>query len=151
MRSRAFVASAAVTLAILASMAPARAADLHYVTGPGGPFIGYTVPVIVVSQGDTLTYTNLDVFEHDVVSREIRGTCAAPQQNPCQQFHPPVATWCAEVGFTEPNTCPVFWTPLIGIGGQVPVYGLEDVAAGAQYEFYCSIHGNMDGLLVVLP
>lgn len=121
-------------LALAGSAQPASAAEVVFVAGPGGPFVNYTVPLIVVSQGDTLTYANVDVFLHDVVARE-KG---------------PNAKWCAEAGFGK-GECPVFWTPLIGLGASTTMRGLDNVEPGTQYEFFCSIHVNMVGTMVVLP
>lgn len=144
MRIKLCIAAIALTVLTLGSVAPSRATDLFYASGPGGPFVGYTVPFLVVSQGDAVTYMNADAFEHDVVARTVRG-------NPTDPGSPPVADWCPGFGFTDPLTCPAFWTPLIGIAGSTPMYGLDDVVPGVSYEFYCTIHGNMDGTLVVLP
>ena len=124
-----------VSLATVVGIAPpSDAAEIPFVTGPGGPYVNYTVPLIVVSQGDTLTFANLDAFPHDVVAREMG----------------PNATWCADAGFAK-GACPLFWTPLIGLGGSTTMLGLNKVEPGAQYEFYCTIHANMTGTMVVLP
>lgn len=131
------IALAALSLAVLGPFQPASAVDQDYVTGPAGPFIGYTVPFIVASQGDAINFINLDAFEHDVVSYRKQPGLGAP--------------WCAEAGFVTAGSCPVIWTPLIGITGQTPVLGMDLVQPGENYEFFCSIHANMEGTLVVLP
>ncbi|MGH2830268.1 MAG: hypothetical protein ACRDJM_07270 [Actinomycetota bacterium] len=134
--ARRFAATtAAITLLVLAALQLAQAADVPYVTGPGGQFVGYTIPVFALPAGSTMTLVNVDIPQHDVIA-----TTFGPDSN----------TWCAEQEF-EIGRCPVFWSPLIGLGAQAPVYGVEALPAGGIYAFYCSIHSAMDGTLVVLP
>ena len=147
MRIKIGLTVSALLVAALGSMAPARAADLTYVSGPAGPFVGYTLPFMVMSPGDTITYVNLDGFPHDVVARQTYP--GGPSEWPA---------WCAEAGFDgTPGPgglvprCPLFWTPLIGAAQTTPVLGLEALVPGESYEFFCSIHANMIATLVVLP
>lgn len=114
---------------------PATAADLHYVSGPGGTVVGYTLPVMVMRAGDTLTYTNADAAPHDVVATTRKG---------------PDAAWCALAQFPE-GECPLIWTPLLSLGGRSVVYGTENLVPGDQVQFKCTIHANMKGTLVVTP
>jgi len=133
------VVLAALALGVLSAAGSARAADLVYVSGPGGPFVGYTVPAIVVAQGDNLTYINMDAFPHDVIARHSG----------------PETDWCLAAGIKDKlpgvQGCPLFWSSLIGITQQTPVLGLENIEPGATYTFFCSIHANMEGTLVALP
>ena len=154
MRTKLSIAVAASLFALLGSTLPASAADLVWVSGPGGPFVGYTLPVLVAAQGDNVTYINLDPFEHDVHACPNPNSCDPRNLQPAGQE----ASWCTEPirpgeepPFPDPGTCPLFWTPLIGIGGQEPIYGMDLIAPGESYTFFCSIHANMDATLVVLP
>ena len=134
---RTYIIAAALALATAGVVQPASAADLYYVTGPASMFAGYTLPFMVVAEGDTLTFVNLDGFQHDVISRAMQpGTGDA---------------WCAEAGFIAPGSCPLFWSSLIGVAALTPVLGMDNVVSGETYDFFCSIHANMEGTLVVLP
>jgi plastocyanin len=114
---------------------PARAGnELQYVSGPGSQFTNYTVPVLVMQQGDSVTYTNIDIAPHDVVA-EVVG---------------PDTPLCAAWQF-EPGKCPLFWTPQIGLGKSTPIYGLDSLTAGQQVSFICKLHPGMKGTLVVAP
>jgi len=120
-------------LAMLGSTAAAAGTPV-IVSGPGSYLVNYTQPVIVASVGDIVAYVNLDVQRHDVVADGVyRPTDSAE--------------WCVLFGADE---CPLFWTPLIGLGQQTEVRGLEDVESGTTYDFLCTIHQNMWGLLVVV-
>jgi hypothetical protein len=90
------------------------------VAGPGAASSSYATPVMVTSVGGPLSFTNLDLPQHDVVSVD-KGAGGAP----------------------------IFRTPLIGLGQTVPVEGLDAVQAGRTYEFFCSIHPGMRGNLIV--
>ena len=84
------------------------------VSGPGAFLTNYATPAVTVPQGGTLSYTNLDAAQHDVLSDDG-----------------------------------LFGTPLIGLGQQVPVSGVEALAPGS-YGFYCSLHANMRGTITVI-
>jgi plastocyanin len=120
--------------AAASSSAPAVGAEVRYVSGPGSQFTNYTVPVLVIRKGDTVTYTNADIAPHDVVS-DVKG---------------PDRPWCAQAGF-GPGQCPLVWSPLIGIGVSTPVYGLESLTAGQQVAFHCTLHPGMNATLIVSP
>lgn len=89
-------------------------------TGPGAAAYGYLTPVMVVEQGGELSYTNLDAVQHDVVARD-----------------------------NGPDGQPVFRSRLASIGETVPVEGTERTESGRTYPFYCSLHPNMQGQLIV--
>ena len=89
-------------------------------TGPGAAALGYLTPVMVAEKDGSLSYTNLDVVQHDVVARDR----AADGQ-------------------------PVFRSRLAGLGETVPVEGLDRVESGSTYPFFCSLHTNMQGQLIV--
>jgi outer membrane protein assembly factor BamB len=89
-------------------------------TGPGAAAFGYLTPVMVAEQGAELSYTNLDVVQHDVVARD-----------------------------NAPDGQAVFRSRLAGLGETVPVEGMDRTQSGTTYPFYCSLHPNMQGQLIV--
>ena len=117
------------------SAAAADGVDILYVSGPAGPFTGWTQPVLLVRAGDTVTYVNADAFQHDVVSTTVMG---------------PDTDWCVAAKFA-PGKCPLIWSPLIGVGETTKVYGLENLKPGQQVPFVCTLHGAMKGTLMVAP
>ncbi|HEX9775183.1 MAG TPA: plastocyanin/azurin family copper-binding protein [Actinomycetota bacterium] len=130
-----------LALGLAGSSMPAQANDLVYASGPGSgvpPGVTYTPPIIVIQEGDSLTYVNLDVAQHDVRSR-VKG---------------PDQAWCTQFPFNfASGKCPLFTTKLIGAAGQSPTFGIESVPAlgtEASYEFYCTIHAWMVGDLFVV-
>lgn len=98
----------------------AMAATGQVVAGPGGAFTTYGTPLAVLPEGEQAGFTNLDIASHDVRS---------------------VAR--------DDNGDYLFESALVGLGSNVPVEGTEDVAPGT-YDFYCSLHPNMTGTLVVV-
>jgi plastocyanin len=90
------------------------------VAGPGASSSTYATPVMVTQVGGPLSFTNLDLPQHDVTADEI-----------------------------GPGGRPLFHTPLIGIGQTVAVDGLDPVQAGKTYGFYCTLHPGMRGSLIV--
>ena len=124
---------------------PATAAGTAIVAHPGAISTGYTTPVMVVQAGGELTFVNGDIAQHDVVADE---------------YGPDTSDWCGPLDPDrpeDPNTnprmfqlgrCPLFWSPLVPLGATTPVYGMENLAAGQSYEFFCSIHANMRGTIV---
>lgn len=87
---------------------------------PGAASSTYATPVMVTQVGGPLSFTNLDLPQHDVTADEL-GTDGRP----------------------------LFRTPLIGIGQTVPIEGLDQVQAGQTYGFYCTLHPGMRGSLIV--
>jgi hypothetical protein len=55
--------------------------------------------------------------------------------------------WCTR--FAK-GKCPVFWTPLLGLGESTDLKGLKNTVAGRNYTFYCSLHPGMRGTLAVV-
>jgi plastocyanin len=110
------------------------------VAGPGGAIVNYTQPVAVAQPGDKIDLVVADVAPHDVVSR-AKG--------------PDSAAHCSEKVLGGKRRfplgeCPVFWSLLVGAGSVTPVRGLENIESGTVYEFFCTIHSNMEGLLVAV-
>lgn len=138
---RQIIAAAAAVLAVATFAAPARSAVHHvYVSGPGGAFANYTVPVLVVLEGDTAEYRNFDIAAHDV--RSVR-------------FGPDRA-WCTQFPFSFPSgRCPLFTSRLISLTQTSRIHGVEDVDVPpgetvGTYDFFCTIHPAMFGKLVVV-
>ena len=103
-------------------------------SGPAAHITGFATPVVVVPSGGPLTEVNLDpIFPHDFVASD------ATRPNI-------TGSWC--VGYPE-GTCPLFWSPLIGVGESAPVQGLEGLPIGKRYNFTCTLHTGMRGILVI--
>ena len=79
----------------------------------------YATQNVAIDQGEPLTFLNLDVLNHDVSARG-----------------------------KDSKGNPLFTTPLIGPGQEVPVEGADSLAPGS-YAFYCTVHPNMEGTLDV--
>jgi plastocyanin len=130
------VAVAAVTLG--AWSVRAQDANPAVVAIPGSFLLNYATPVAIMTEGGKLDFINVDLANHDVVALDngTRIDCPASLNR----------------GTVLQPICPLFWTDLVGLSTtQVPVVGVEDLAAGKTYNFRCSIHGNMTGQLLVLP
>lgn len=104
----------------------------------------YLPDMIVVTRDGHVTYTNLDLAEHDVVARvydnnfEPRADYIRPDGS---------APWCANYF----GDCPLFWSELIpGAGTSTAVLGIADTEVGKSYEFFCTIHQWMRGTLTVV-
>jgi polyvinyl alcohol dehydrogenase (cytochrome) len=83
------------------------------VAGPGAVATTYATPTVTIQHGQSLSFTNLDVPQHDVLGNN--GS---------------------------------FGSQLISTGQSGPVTGVESLAPGS-YGFYCSLHRNMTGTLIV--
>lgn len=105
-------------------MAAAQAAE-QTVTAEGFVF---TPPAVVVAQGDTLMFQNRDSAPHNVVSQARRA--GGPSG---RMFMSATIRSTA----TDPN--PI--TEVVGV----------DVTPPGGYAFYCTIHPQMNGVLVVTP
>ena len=111
-------------------------------TGPAAKFWGYATPVVVISKGEELTYTNFDVEKHDVVQDVEADGFGGPKKMP----------WCKEEKGHEhghDHGCPVFWSDLIGLQQTTKVLGLQNVKPGTTYSFMCTLHHGMKGTLIV--
>lgn len=132
MRARLFVALCC--LLVIGVAGPAGAAVVA--TAPGGFLAGFVPPVVVIEEGESITYANADIAPHDFVADG--------------HFLPKKAArkvkWCS--GF-DAGKCPLFWSPKIGSGESTQVEGLQRLRSGKQYNFLCTVHPNMKGTLVV--
>ncbi|HEX9695108.1 MAG TPA: hypothetical protein VGB64_02195 [Actinomycetota bacterium] len=141
MKRKLFVAAVVSLLAIASFAGSARADERLYVSGPGGGLgANYTVPALIIGQGDSVRYRNIDIAAHDV-----RSTSLGPDRPWCTQF---------PFDFT-PGRCPLFTSKLIGLAGESLVYGIDELVVPqgetvATYPFVCSIHGWMEGTLIVV-
>lgn len=80
----------------------------------------YTTPSVTIDQGEPLTFANTDVTaRHDVTARD-----------------------------PGPDGTPLFSTPIISGGREVPVEGEQYLTTGS-YRFFCSVHPFMTGTLNV--
>ena len=132
MRKASFVA---LVLAIsLAPLGPAHAATAA--PGPGGFAAGWLTPVVVIEEGEGITYMNLDIAPHNFVADGIFLTKKQAKG----------VKWCSAY---EKGMCPLFWSETIGTNQSTEVEGLEGLKAGTQYPFFCSAHPSMKGTLVV--
>lgn len=127
-----------------ASPTPAPAVTPAVITAPGSIYFGFLPPVLVVEKGGTLTYSNFDAAEHDFVQDVESDGFGGPAKAP----------WCKKGAAEEEeghhnHGCPIFWTPLLGMGESATVKGLKKVKSGATYSFFCTKHHNMQGTLIV--
>jgi polyvinyl alcohol dehydrogenase (cytochrome) len=117
---------------------PEEDAVPHIISGPQAQFGGYLTPAMVASKGTgRVVYTNLDIVRHDVVQDPRTDGVANKGKDP----------WCKRFG---KGKCPVFWTPLLGLGQSADLMGLKNTVAGRNYTFYCSLHPGMRGTLAVV-
>lgn len=129
------LSSALLTAFFLAAAAPVAGAAV-VTTGPGGFVAGFVPPVVVIAEGEDITYANADIAPHNFVALEdfYRKKKAKKVE------------WCS--GYPK-GKCPLFWSQTIGAGETTEVLGLENVESGESYVFYCSVHPNMQGTLTV--
>ncbi len=133
------------TAAILAGPASASlrtGAEHQGAAGPGGFVHGYLTPIITIAKGDSIVFTNLDVFDHNIV-HDVETDGFGGKRN---------VEWCKRGsgdGHHHATACPVFYSELIGTGRSTQVVGLDRVKAGKSYTFFCTKHHNMKGTLVV--
>lgn len=125
---------ALAALALMAAVTPAQASAQVVANGPAAHLSGFATQVVVASKSAPLTYLNGDpLFQHNV---EATST-----------FGPDTNYWC---GLYALGRCPLFWSPLIGVG-QTTVDGLAQAVVGRAYAFKCAPHPWMTGLLVIAP
>ena len=123
-----------LTCLLLGVAAPAGAAVA--LTAPGGFAAGFIPPVVVIAEGEGVTYANSDVAPHNFVAENSFLSRRAAKK----------AKWCSSF---DAGRCPLFWSPTITTGETTEVEGLDAVKAGEQHAFFCSLHPNMKGTLIV--
>ncbi|HEY7875445.1 MAG TPA: plastocyanin/azurin family copper-binding protein [Actinomycetota bacterium] len=116
----------------LASPASSAAAA----AGPGGFAAGFVTPVVVSAPGEPITFANFDVAPHNFVASSAFLSKKLAKK----------AKWCSAY---DKGKCPVFWSQTISAGETTEVEGVDLLKSGTQYEFFCSLHPNMKGTLVV--
>ena len=120
-----------VLAAPLALASPAGLDTFAFASATPNSF-DYTVETVVADGAGTLSLVNADLRSHDIVA-----TAAGPATNP----------WCARFAT---RACPLFASPLIGVGQQAVVAGTEQLTPLESYAFYCSIHPFMTGTLTAI-
>ena len=130
--SRSRIVIAALILSAVA--APAGAAQVA--TAPGGFAAGWLPPVVVIAEGEGITYTNADIAPHNFIASDALMPNKAAKK----------AKWCS--GYDR-GKCPLFWSPTIGTGETTEVLGLDVLRSGEQFGFLCTLHPNMQGTLIV--
>jgi plastocyanin len=138
-RALVVVAGALAFVNAVPANAPAQGpGDTQAISGPTGKYYGYLTPVLVISKGGPITFTNIDLERHNVVqdvdADAIHGSAKRK--------------WCSQF---DPGKCPIFYSPLIGLSQSVPVQGTQYLKPGTIYSFYCTLHHGMQGKLVVTP
>lgn len=123
-------------VALVAATSATPATAVVAVSGPVAEETGYITPVLVVPQGQPLTFVNADPasYNHNLVADE--------------NFFPRgknTAHWCAGYPATR---CPVFWSDIISLG-VTPVEGVPALKPG-EYHFVCTLHALMVGTLIVV-
>jgi glucose/arabinose dehydrogenase len=124
----------------VAVVAPASADPLppYVVAGRGPSGFAYYNPVVAVPVGGSLTMVSADIDRHNIVS-----AAAGPDTNP----------WCITY---QPGQCPLFWSQLVNAlpasgGPTTEVQGLGALEALTTYDFFCTLHPEMEGTLLALP
>ena len=150
MSKKAACAGMAVALGMTALGAPSRAQVAERpgaLALPQAKVYGYATPVIVVTPGEEVSFTNVDIEMHDIVQDVATDGVGSKKPMP----------WCKKAKKKKGHGrhshhgtgCPLFWTPLISLGKTTPIYGLQNVESGETYTFLCTIHHGMSGTLVV--
>ena len=119
-----------------ALLAPTHAQAAVAVTGPGGFVAGFVPPIVVVAEGEGITYANADVAPHNFIALDSFMTKKQAKKG----------KWCS--GYDK-GKCPLFWSATISLGNTTEVLGLENLKAGESHAFYCSLHPGMKGTLIV--
>ena len=133
-RMKIFALALSVVGSLLVPAAPAGAAVAA--AGPGGFAAGYLTPAVVVEKGEAITFFNGDVPQHDFVASDAFVPKKAARKT----------KWCS--GYRK-GKCPLFWSARIGAGQTTEVLGLKRLKSGKQYAYFCTLHPNMKGTLVV--
>jgi plastocyanin len=123
-----------VSVGLVVLAPPAVAAVVA--AGPGGFVAGFATPVVVIEKGESVTFVNGDVPMHDFVAQDAFVPKKLARKT----------KWCSAY---PRGKCPLFWSPRIGAGKTTAVLGLNRVVPGKQYTFFCTVHPNMKGTLVV--
>src|SRR3954447_885397 len=118
------------------STAAASAAESTVVSVAQGQSYGYATPVMLMPKGGKLQYANFDLVRHNVVQDVLADHKSLKNGK---------AKWCRQF---KRGKCPLFYSPLIGLGQSEPVLGVGNLKAGT-YSFYCTLHPGMKGKLVV--
>jgi plastocyanin len=121
---------------VLALACPNPATAAVAVTVPGSFVAGFATPAVVASQGEAITYANADIAPHNFIALDVFLAKKAAKKT----------QWCSAY---DKGKCPIFWSDTIGAGATTDVRGVENLEAGATYTFFCSVHPNMKGTLII--
>ena len=119
----ALLAAAAAVVVLLA--APGHAAVNTAVAPPSAASVGFATTTVVLIQGDTLTFANLDTTGHTLTAELKRSIRKGKKVYKVPVF---------DSGFVQTGTATVKGTNTLKPGS---------------YKFYCQPHGLMKGTLVV--
>lgn len=134
------------------------------VAGPGSTYATFTQPVAVAQKGDDVMFIHADpTGQHDVVSEQFGPDTAdhcfrrnIPFPALGQPYDPSKGTFVLDaqgkkIRAFPVGACPMIYTALIVAAQQYPIEGLDNVVPGTVYDFICTIHPNMFGVLAVPP
>lgn len=113
-------------LALPSSAQPLPEGASRVVAGPQAAATSYLTTEAVTTTGSVVSFTNLDTTPHDVVSRETKIVVVKGKK----------------------KKVPVFAAKVTSLGQTAPAAGTETLKPGT-YDFYCSLHGGMEGTLTV--
>jgi len=123
-----------------AAPADSSGPGMTVVSGPQAQSYGYLTPQIVITQGGSLQYTNMDVVRHDVV-QDVNADGAGYKGPKSKR-----PSWCKQF---KKHRCPLFYSKLEGLTQTENVLGVDTLKSGT-YSFYCTLHPGMKGKLTVL-
>jgi plastocyanin len=105
-------------------------------SGPAGFVGGFATRVVAIQEGEGVTFYNFDIAPHNFVADGAYLSKKAAKK----------AKWCSAFD----GKCPLFWSPQITAGESTGVEGVDALKSGDQFGFYCTVHPNMKGTLVVI-
>lgn len=126
----------AVLAVLLLALTAGTARAVVAVAGPGSDRTGFATPVVVVPRGAPMFLSSADLLPHNVIAADdFFSKKEAKTRAWCKQF--------------PKGRCPAFWSETIDVG-VTEVLGVADLAAG-EYPFFCNLHPNMTGSLLIVP
>ena len=115
----------ATAMAIPAVAQPLPDGAVQVLAGPQAPATGYLTQKVFSTAGSALTFTNLDTTTHDVTSRATKTVVVKGKK----------------------RQRPLFTGGANG-GGSITIGSTKDLKPGT-YDFFCSLHPGMTGVLTV--
>lgn len=120
------VAATSLVLASTAGAQPLPTGAVNVVSGPQGSATGYLTPQVVSTAGTVVQFVNGDTTTHDVTSRATKTVVVKKRK----------------------RQVPIFSAPITASGGMSAIPATAELKAGT-YDFYCSLHPGMKGVLTV--